>query len=68
MYSFAPNCSRGRVQISNFWRKEKPQVHLIIIKEWPKNSPPHFHPAEFYSTPLQLGTKEYDNKMEHNNI
>ena len=68
MYSFVPNCSRGRVQISNFWRKKKnPQVHLIIIREWPK-PPPHFHPAEFYSTPLQLGTKEYDNKMEHNNI
>ena len=47
--------------------KKTPQVHLIITKEWPKNTPPilrnldNFPPGAFYPThpPLQLGTKEF---------
>ena len=40
-------------------------VHLIIMKEWPKNNSPilrnldNFPPGVFYSTHLQLVTKEY---------
>ena len=47
---------------------KKPQVHLIIVREWP-NLPPilrnldNFPHGTFYSTPLQLGTKEYSAKM-----
>ena len=33
-----PNCSGG--SNLNFWRKNR-QVHLIIIREGPKNLPPH---------------------------
>ena len=48
--------------------EKNPQVHLIIIREWPKNSPSHplilrnlddIPPGAFDpSPPLQLGTKE----------
>ena len=47
------------------WEKN-PQVHLIIVREWPKNTPPilrnldNFLPSAFYSTPLQSGTKEHN--------
>ena len=66
-----PNCKGG--QIAKFGKKHS-QVHLIIIREWPKNNlapqPPilrnldSFPSGAFYSTPflplpLQLDTKEY---------
>ena len=40
-----------------FWRKKIPQVHLIIIREWPKNNPrpsPSPHPIcrNFDNSPL----------------
>ena len=35
---FVPNCSGG--SNLNFWRKNR-QIHLIIIREGPKNLPPH---------------------------
>ena len=38
------NCKgKGEGQIADFWGKT-PQVHLIIIREWPKNNPPPFPP------------------------
>ena len=63
-YSFVRNCSGGGggggggrgVSNCKFWGKNL-QVHLIIIKEWPKNTPPilrnldNFPPGAFYSTP-----------------
>ena len=62
-YSFVPNCKgRGRSNWK-FW-EEAPQVHLVIIKEWPKTrfslilkNINNFPPSAFYSVPLQL-TKE----------
>ena len=59
------------VQIADFGKKT-PQTHLIIIREWPKNTPPPpilrnldtppwcilFHPPPLPHL-LQLGTKEY---------
>ena len=61
----------GACQIANytFWEKN-PQVHLIIIREWPKNnllilrSLDNFSPGACYSTLLQLGTEEYVIKLE----
>ena len=47
-----------------FWGKN-PRVHLIIIREWPKNPPSPilrnlviFTPGAFYSTPLHLSTRQ----------
>ena len=37
-YSLASCCRKGGCQIANF-RKKTPQVHLIIIRHWPKNNP-----------------------------
>ena len=42
-------------QIANFGEKN-PRVHLIIIREWPKNTPPPPAPS---SPLLKLGKKEY---------
>ena len=62
----------GGGQIANFGEKN-PQVHLIIIRESPKNIPPILRnldnspPGSFYSTPpppLQLGTKRVVNKCQ----
>ena len=55
----------GRGQITNLGEKNI-QVYLIIIREWPKNTPPpfiidnlgNFPPGAFYSTPPQLDKKE----------
>ena len=58
-YSFVHNCSTdgGRGVNCKFLGKN-PQVHLIIIREWPNNTPPPilrnldtFPPGTFYSTP-----------------
>ena len=45
---------------------KNPQVHLIIIREGPKNTPPpilrnldNFPLVHFIRPPLQLGTEEY---------
>ena len=49
-----------------FWGKN-PQVHLIIIREWPKNNTPilrnldNIPPGVFIWPTLQLDTKEYCN-------
>ena len=39
-YSSVPNCKGVKLQISG---KKTPQVHLIIVREQPKNNPHHFH-------------------------
>ena len=45
-----------------FWEKKPPQVHLIIVREWPKNTPTilrnldNFLPGAFYSTPSTIST------------
>ena len=51
---------------STDFEKKTPQIHLIIIKEWPKNTfPPilrnldNFPQVHFIWIPLELGTKEY---------
>ena len=52
-----------------FWGK-KTQVHLIIIRELKTTLPlilrnlDNLPPGAFYSTPLQLGTKEYLNEID----
>ena len=81
-YSFVLNCrmvvgwGRGgelaEVELQTFGKN--PQVHFIIIREWPKNNPPpppilwnfdSFLPGTIYSSrylppsPLQLGSKDY---------
>ena len=40
-YSLVPNCTGEGGQIPNFGKKP-PQVHLIIIRECPKNTPPPY--------------------------
>ena len=62
--SFVPNCWGD--QTENFLGKN-PQVHLIIIREWPKNNTPilrnldNIPPGVFIWPTLQLDTKEYCN-------
>ena len=62
--SFVPNCRDDcKLQILG----KTPQVHLIIVKEWPKNNPLPpiykiliiFFLVYFIRPTLQLGTKEY---------
>ena len=40
-YSFVPNCRGGAVQFKSFGKKPT-QLHLIIIRQWPKNNHPTF--------------------------
>ena len=40
-YSFVPNCRGGGGQIAHFL-ENNPQVHLILVREIPKNNPLHF--------------------------
>ena len=56
-YSFVTNCSGegGGFKLQILGKKTL-QVHLIIIREWPKNNPPpilrnldNFSPGAFYS-------------------
>ena len=77
-WTFLPNC-KGEVKLQ-ILEKKTPQVHLIIIKEWPAKHPPpssppilnnldNFPTGAFYSTtlsPRQLGTKEYSLKTSGN--
>ena len=72
-YSFVHNCSTGGRGVNCKFLGKNPQVHLIIIREWPKNTTtPHFKkpwyippwyilfdpPSPRPSHSLQLGTKE----------
>ena len=65
MYSFVRSCKGGGGINLQIFGKKTPQVHLIIIREWPKNNPlsilrnlDNVFPGAFYSTPLQLDTKD----------
>ena len=49
-YSFLPNC-RERSN-SKFWKKNRQQVHLIIIREWPYGT--SSHPSLIWLRPATL--------------
>ena len=56
-----PNCRRG--ENCKFCGKKTPQVHLIIMREWPENNSlilrnlDNFPPGAFYSTPFTIRHK-----------
>ena len=53
----------GGGKVTSFVEKTPPQVHLIIMREWPENNPlilrnlHNFPPGAFYSTPFTIRHK-----------